>query len=348
MWLALGLVGRLVAGCAVAWSAAALWIDGPRPEMLAGSLAILCLIVGWGALWRLHPASLAIGGAAATVAVVAAWWLSIPPSNDRDWQPDVARPATASFDGSRVTVTNVRDFVWRSDTDFDQRWDTRTYDLDQVTGVDLFISYWGPTLYAHTIASWAFADGRHLAISIEVRKEKGESYSALLGFFRQYELYYVVADERDVIGVRANVRGEQLFLYQMRASPEVARDLLRGYLQRANELAVQPAWYNALTHNCTTLIRDQIDQVVTAGVAWDWRILANGYLDQLAYERRPMQHAACRSPSCGRAATSRRRPGRLVTLPTSRRRSAATCRPARSPRPSRGAARPIPAARNRR
>jgi hypothetical protein len=220
------------------------------------------------------------------VLATAGWWFGLTPRNDRNWASDVARLPTVRFAGSRFTVDHVRDFVWRSDTDVDETWETRTYDLDAVDGVDLFISYWGPQLYAHTIASWAFADGRHLAISIETRKEKGESYSALLGFFRRYELYYVVADERDVIGVRAAVRGERVFLYQLGASRRVARDLLRSYLERINELAAAPAWYNALTHNCTTVIGDHVDAVVTGGLVWDWRILANGRLDQLAYERR--------------------------------------------------------------
>jgi len=136
--------------------------------------------------------------------VVLAWWLRIPPRADRDWQPDVARVATADIDGDVVTIHNVRDFDYRSDTDFTERWEDRTYDLSRLGGVDLFMSFWGPTLLAHTIVSWEFDDGRHLAVSIETRKERGEVYSALRGFFRQYELYYVVADERDVVRLRTN------------------------------------------------------------------------------------------------------------------------------------------------
>jgi hypothetical protein len=179
--------------------------------------------------------------AALPVGVVAAWWLSIPPRQDRDWSPDVLHPATASREGSRVTIANVRDFVYRSEGGFDPVWESRGYDLDTVAGVDLFISYWGPKAYAHTIASWEFADGRHLAISIETRKERGEAYSALRGFFRQYELYYVVADERDVVGLRAAHRGERLFLYRTAATPEVARGVLESYLERVDELARAPA-----------------------------------------------------------------------------------------------------------
>jgi hypothetical protein len=218
------------------------------------------------------------------VVVVILWWVSVSPSNARDWTPDVARTAHATFDGSRVTIENVRNFNYRSESDYDQRWETRTYNLDRIRGVDLFLSFWGPTQIAHTIASWEFDDGQHLAISIETRKEKGESYSALRGFFHQYELYYVVADERDLVGLRTNYRGEQVFLYRIRIPESQARALLVDYLQEINRLANHPQWYNALTQNCTTTIRSHV-QNIGAGGRLDWRLLANGHLDQLLYER---------------------------------------------------------------
>jgi len=189
------------------------------------------------------------------VVAVALWWVSILPSNTRDWSPDVSRTARAAFHGSSVTIQNMRNFRYRSESDYDQRWETRTYNLDRIHGVDLFLSFWGPTQIAHTIVSWEFDDGQHLAISIETRKERGESYSALRGFFRQYELYYVVADERDLVGLRTNYRGEQVYLYRIRVPSSQARALLVDYLDEVNQLAEHPRWYNALTQNCTTTIR---------------------------------------------------------------------------------------------
>jgi Domain of unknown function (DUF4105) len=129
-----------------------------------------------------------------------------------------------------------------------------------------------------------FDDSQNLAISIETRKEKGESYSALRGFFRQYELCYVVADERDLIGLRTNYRGEQVYLYPIRAPASQARALLVDYLDEVNRLAEHPQWYNALTQNCTTTIRGHA-QNIGAGGRVDWRLLANGHVDELLYER---------------------------------------------------------------
>ncbi len=266
------------------WAAAALWIDGPESRALAGMLvaafALGCFLV----LVYVRSFARSLVALALLALAVTAWWLRIPPSNDRGWQPDVARLARAQIDANRVTIENVRNFAWRTETDYDPSWETRTYDLQKLRGVDLFISFWGPTLYGHTIMSWEFEDSPPLAISIETRKELGESYSALLGFFRQYELYYVVSDERDVIGVRDRLRGERTYLYRLAAPVDRARELLLDYLAEVNSLAAKPDWYNALTQNCTTTIRTR---VMHAGghVPLSWKLLANGYLDELMYER---------------------------------------------------------------
>ena len=269
---------------AVAWGAMALWFDGPQARMLAAPMAaglvIVCIILA--AIVRPLPRGLVV--ALFPVIVVGLWWTAIPPSNQRDWTPDVARTARATFDGNRVTIENVRNFNYRTESDYDERWETRTYDLDRIKGVDLFLSFWGPTEIAHTIVSWEFDDGQYLAISIETRKQKGQSYSAIRGFFRQYELYYVVADERDLVGLRTNYRGEQVYLYRLRVSAADARALLVDYLEEVNRLADHPEWYNALTQNCTTAIRGHA-QNVGAGGSLDWRLLANGHVDELLYER---------------------------------------------------------------
>ena len=276
--LLLGLLGLGIG----AWGAAALWIDGPAFRPLAGMLA-----AGFFAASLVLPQRSRRGIVAAVLlwAVLLVWWRAIPPSNTRDWLPDVANPPTATFDGNRVTIHNVRNFEYRSETDYTPHWETRTYDLDDIRGLDIFLSKWGSPDIAHTIMSWEFGHAPPLAISIETRKERGEAYSAILGFFRQYELYYVVADERDLIGVRASHRGEQVSLYRLAVPPELARALLVSYLRAADHLAREPKWYNAFSHNCTTTIRLHVLQI---GIAqpWDYRILVNGRLPEMFYERK--------------------------------------------------------------
>jgi len=233
---------------------------------------------------RVRPLSRAALAALGPGVAVLGWWLSLAPRNDRDWQPDVARLAAVERAGRLVTVRNVRDFDYRTEADFDVRWEERVYDLDRVTGLDIFLSFWGPTLYAHTILSWQFEDQAPLAVSIETRKEKGESYSALRGFFRQYELVYVLADERDVVRLRTSYRGETVFLYRLAISPEAARALLLQYFTEVDALRTTPRWYNALTVNCTTAIWRNVRALSPAN-PFDWRLVANGYLDRMLYER---------------------------------------------------------------
>ena len=267
----------------ILWAGAALWIDGPASRGLAGSLVGgLFLIAGLIAA-LVRPWWQAAGAMALLFVAVLTWWLNISPSNDRDWEPQVARLPSATLDGSQLTVRNVRSFRYRDLEDFTEEWVTRTYDLDTLVGFDMFISYWGPTLYGHTIASWEFADGQHLAISIETRKETGETYSAITGFFRQFEVYYVVADEADVVALRTNHRGERVQLYRTIESTG-AVDLLLDYIDEINALAEKPEWYNALTQNCTTTIWKHGKAIGSKRIPLDWRLMANGYLVDLGYE----------------------------------------------------------------
>jgi hypothetical protein len=222
----------------------------------------------------------------ACFAIAVGWWLSLQPSNVRDWQPDVSETAWAEIAGDRVTVHNVRNFIYRSETDYIPRWETRVVDLPSIRGADIFITYWGSPWIAHPIVSFRYGNDEYLAFSIEVRKEAGEQYSAIRGFFRQFELIDIVSDERDVVRLRTNYRqGEEVYLYRLRISPDQARAVFLQYIDAVNRLHKRPEWYNALTTNCTTEIRKVVDGVAGSHVPWDWRILLNGRLDEMLYER---------------------------------------------------------------
>ena len=274
----------MVVAVGLGWGALALWIDGPESRLLAGAMAGGLVLSGILLTILIRPFPRGLLAALAPLVVVLFWWMSLAPSNTRDWYPNVTRIARADFHGPSVTIHNVRNFKYRSESDYDQRWETRTYDLDRIRGVDLFLSSWGPVHIAHTMASWEFDDGSHLAISVEARKEQGQSYTALRGLFRQYELYYAVADESDVVGLRTNIRGEQMYLYRTRVPAAQARAMLVDYLEEINRLADHPRWYNSLVQNCTTTIREHA-QNAGGGGRLDWRLLANGHVDQLLYER---------------------------------------------------------------
>ncbi len=273
------LVGILLAALTL-WAAAALAID-LHPSASAAYLLLLVFL-----FWRLRPYPRALAAGFAAFLLVLLWWINLKPSNQRNWQPDVARTAFAERTGNIVTIHNVRNADYRSETDYDVRWETRQIDLDTIHGADIAITWWGSPYIAHPIVSFHYGDGRYLALSIEVRKEVGEGYSAVRGFFRQFELMVLAADERDVIRLRTNYRqGEEVYLYHLNLTPEQARSAFLSYLDRMNAMHRQPEWYNALTTNCTTEIRTLADASLGRTSPWDWRILANGKLDELLYER---------------------------------------------------------------
>jgi hypothetical protein len=243
---------------------------------VGGSVAALLLV---------RPRRRAVGAFLALFALVLTGWLLMPPSNHRNWQPDVAVLPYSTVQGDAITVHNIRNCDYRTETDYTVRYYDKTFNLSQLKSFDLFLSDWGLTTIVHTLVSFGFNDGSYLCVSIETRKEVGEEYSSLKGFFRQYELIYAVGDERDLVRLRTNFRkGETVYLYRLQGSSlEVVRQIFLDYLRCINGLKAQPEWYNALTGNCTTEIRGHT-RPYAGKVHWDWRILANGYIDEMAYE----------------------------------------------------------------
>lgn len=266
--------------CAI-WASGALYFDFPKAS---GFAAILFVIAVFASVIFVRGKLLKLGIVFGACALVVSWWLTLKPTNDAAWQPDVAETPWAEVNGDEVTFHNVRNCDYRTNTDFTPHWETRTVRLSQITGMDLFIMYWGSPWMAHPIVSFRFADTLPLCFSIETRKTIGQEYSAIGGLFRQYTLIYIVADERDSVRLRSKYRhGEDAYLYRTLASPDQARARFLEYIDATNTLHDHPRWYNALTSNCTTNIRTQ--RSVIKRQSWDWRMLVNGKVDELLYER---------------------------------------------------------------
>lgn len=267
------------------WGALALLYAGDTNAVVGALLAaafLLCGLLTALAVGARRRTRAAVAGFSVLFAVLLGWWSGIEPSNDRDWQPDVARLAYAEIDGDRITVRNVRNFDYRSETDYTPNYYDRTYDLGGLRSVDLIAVYWMGPAIAHTILSFGFEGGDHLAISIETRKERGEAYSTTRGFFKQYELHYVVADERDVVRLRTNYRKdppEDVYIYRLHGPLENGRRVFLQYMQRINALAARPEFYNTLIDNCTTGI--WMNARINPGhVPLSWKIFASGYLPE--------------------------------------------------------------------
>jgi hypothetical protein len=277
MWLVLSLLNL--------WAVAALWVDFRVsvlrvPVTVIYVLAVLAILIKVKA--RLWAAALCFVG----FGIVLAWWLSLKPSNDGDWQADTARLASISINGDEVTIHNLRNCDYTTKTDYSNCWSDRTLYLSQLRYADLFFTTWGPKYIGHPIVSFQFGDHDHIAFSIEARYKAGQSYSAILGFFRQYELIFITADERDVIRLRTNYRThEQVFLYRTTVSADRAREIFLLYADYLDKLRVHPEWYNALTRNCTTTLDTQIAADVKNPQPWNYQLLLNGTLDELLYDR---------------------------------------------------------------
>ena len=278
------------------WGALLLEYAGPRSDLFRMALvagfalvAAATLIALFMRRWR-WPA---IGVYVVLCGGLAVLWSSLKPTNDRDWPPDLAVLAHATIDGDKVTVFNIRNFDYRSETDYTPAYYDKTFDLGKLRSLDIVTSYWAGPAIAHVFVSFGFAEDDYLAISIEVRKPKGEGYSTLKGFFRQYEIIYVVADERDLIRLRTNYRRdppEEVYVYRVSGSLEAGRRLFLEYMRRINALQTQPEFYNTLTTNCTTSIWMN-NHVNPGNVPLSWKILASGYLPKYLYEQGRLQTA---------------------------------------------------------
>ena len=219
--------------------------------------------------------------------VVLLWWLNIKPSNNGNWQADVNKLPYARIKRDLVTVYDIRNFSYGNEFDFYPDYYNKTYDLNNLEGVDLFAVYWMGSAIAHIIMSFDFGGHNYLAVSIEARKKKGMIHSNIKGFFRQYELIYIVADERDVIGLRTNYRNnppEHVYRYRIKAPKENIKRLFLSYIDNINSLYKKPAFYNSLLSNCTTLIWLQNKIVNPGHIPFSWKILLSGYVPEYLYE----------------------------------------------------------------
>lgn len=262
------------------WCFGAVYFDGPFPGSGNLVLGILWLALTVFLLFRARSKRDRWLSFAAALALVIVPWSFKKPRNDRDWSPEYARTANATVEGDAVTFTNFRNFDYAPDGTVTERWETRTVHLSKLRGIDFFLNYWGSRLIAHPIFSFDFGDEGQVAFSIETRREKGETYTALGGLYKLYELTYLVGDERDFIRVRTNIReGEDAYLFRLAATPEGARKRFLEYVGQLQALAAKPRFYNVLTANCTTAIRSQVH--VKKRTIPDGRLILNGKLDEM-------------------------------------------------------------------
>jgi hypothetical protein len=280
-WLTKG-IGFVIQVLLITWAALAIYYSNlPWPSLrlaLAGAFTAFAIWALWLSRRRRMPLAFAV-----VFLGVVGWWISIAPSHDRPWRPEVAVMPRAIIDGDRVRFTGVRNFDYRSRNDFTARYEEREVQLSHLTGIDFFVSYWSEGLVGHTFLSFLFDNAPPLSISIETRPEVGEGFQPIASLFKQFELIYVVGDERDLVRVRTDYRNEDVFLYRLRTSPEVARRLFLVYLERINELADHPEFYHLFSNSCTINIVRYANLAGRVG-RLDIRHILNGWSDRYLYD----------------------------------------------------------------
>jgi Domain of unknown function (DUF4105) len=265
------------------WGCLALWYQVSSGRALRGVSVALWAALSISMLIALSQSRLVIGivGFGGAFGILLIWWQRLMPSNDRVWADDVAEMTTGTVEGGRVTLRNVRNFDWRTNTDYTQRWETRSYELEQLDAVDMILSYWSHPAIAHVLISFGFS-GDYVVFSVEIRRRKNNEYSEIGGFFKEFELSVIAADEQDVIRVRTNIRGEEDYLYRVQLPVSAMRSLFLAYVEHANSLVHTPRFYNTINVNCTTLIYHMMKHIV-GHLPWDFRLLFSGYLPGYVY-----------------------------------------------------------------
>jgi len=279
-WLIAGLA-VLVQALVIAWTALAIYFSNLPWPTLRLALAVAFAAFAIWAFWLSRRRAMPVVAAALVLGVIA-WWITIAPTGDRNWRPEVAVMPRAFVDGDHVRITGVRNFDYRSRNDFTPHYEEREVDLSHLTGLDFYVSYFMEGPVAHTFVSFIFDNASPLSISIETRPEVGRGFEPVASLFKQFELIYVVGEERDLVGVRAIHRGEPVYLFHINTSPASARRLLLVYLQRINELADRPEFYNLLTNSCTINIIRYANAAGRTG-GFDIRHLLNGLIGSYLY-----------------------------------------------------------------
>lgn len=282
MWL-LHIVFILFVICSSLWLSLALWIQQPLGTIASGILIAIWWLLALVILGVYFKRTLISRRVDAVIYLIAfllslVWYFNIEARQDREWNPEVARILSYERQGDIIRINNVRNFDWHKDGSYTEQWETRQYHLNDIEGVNIITSYWMGPKIAHTLVSFDFKNQKPLVLSIEIRKEKTESFSAIGGFFRQFELSLIAADEKDIVYTRSDIRGEQVYFFPVKMNKEMAQSLFLEYLSKADDLTAQPKWYNTLTSNCTTLVFDMVQAISDKKLPMDYRLIASGYL----------------------------------------------------------------------
>lgn len=281
---------------------AALWVAGSLFALWTAGVAFYCTGTGWAGLavyagllawclWKRKTWGCYVAAGMMALLQIPYWCMQ--PRNDRDWQASWSQMPEGEVSGDLLTLRNIRDFRYRTQEDFDVRYITQTYDLNDLVSLDFAVSHWdGMEFVSHTLLSFGFRDGRHLALSAETRLDRADRQGAIAGLYNQFELLIIFATEQDILALRSNYRHEDLYLYRFRMENRAAiRTILLDFVRRANELRDHPRFYNTVTNNCTTALRPSMELVAPLPSSrFSVGSILNGYVDRKAFDKGFLMH----------------------------------------------------------
>lgn len=275
------------------WALLFIWIHQPIHTAFTYGLLCLWLLLScctiYGILKRTAWRSPTLGTYGMALVITLSIYFTLEPQNDRIWQDETEKVIQFQFKDGKVEIQNIRNFIWRSNTDYDIQWETRQYDLEQLNKIDLVVSHFIQGPVAHVFISFGFNNGEHLAFSLEVRQEHDEGFSTVGGFFRQYELALVVGDENDLIFTRSNIRDEDVYIYPIKMNQTEIQMLFLEYLNKANRLQHTPVWYNTYVSNCTTILFDLMEHAI-GQIPRDYRVTLPGLIPNYLYDKKVLDN----------------------------------------------------------
>ncbi|MBD3785908.1 MAG: DUF4105 domain-containing protein [Sphingomonadales bacterium] len=271
-------VFALVALLGSAWAATAIWVQLAGPARGIGWALIAAALIAAG-LARARSRRLGWAVLALAAAVTLGWYQTITPREDRLWATEVSRGVKAQVAGDIVTLSDIRDFNWITPDQATERWITRSYDLSKLASLDMITSVWANPDIAHLLVSFGFEGGEQVVFSVEIRKEQGEAFNEIGGFFRQFELVLIGATETDIVKLRTNLRQEDVSLYPVDLTPEQRREMFMAYVALAQRLEAGPEFYNTITANCTTVVW-RLAHVLKNDLPIDRRLILSGNLPE--------------------------------------------------------------------
>ncbi len=207
------------------------------------------------------------------------------PTHNKNWRPEQSRLPSAKIKSNTIKIKDIRNFTFHSESNFDQSYYDKEFDLNQLVSLDyIHQPFHRMPLAAHTFLSFGFSNGDYISISFEARRKKGAGFSSIKGLLRYFGLIYIVADEKDILRLRALHHRDKIYIYPLKASPEKIQALFLDIIERINRIKEKPEFYNTLLSTCATNLVKHVNNIFYLNIAIGPKVLLPAFADRLIYK----------------------------------------------------------------